>query len=215
MHERDDLRAPVAPGIATLGAEIVHVIRHEMAVRLSDVVIRRTGLGAAGPPDDGALAWCAAIAARELGWSAARTDEEVAAVKQFYAITLTRVPRRRRRARNSTRRTEDHEDARRLSRRVDGSATGRVAGRMAGEWHRTGGGRRESTAAFQWCFHFVRLRPMPPALRAARPVLRASPCPSGLRVELRSLRSLVRLLRQREALEHVGHAGRESKARIP
>ncbi len=87
MHEREDLRAPVAPGVATLGAEIVHVIRHEMAVRLSDVVIRRTGLGAAGPPDDGALAWCAAIAARELGWSADRTDEEIAAVKRFYAIT--------------------------------------------------------------------------------------------------------------------------------
>jgi glycerol-3-phosphate dehydrogenase len=86
MHERDDLRAPLAPGIATLGAEVVHVIRHEMAVRLSDVVIRRTGLGAAGPPDDGALAWCAAIAARELGWSADRKDEEIVAVKQFYTI---------------------------------------------------------------------------------------------------------------------------------
>ena len=87
MHEREDLRAPLAPGIDTLGAEVVHVIRHEMAVRLSDVVIRRTGLGSAGPPDDGGLAWCAAIAARELGWSADRTDEEIAAVKRFYTIT--------------------------------------------------------------------------------------------------------------------------------
>ena len=52
-HRAPDARArrPAGtgrPGVATLGAEIVHVIRHEMAVRLSDVVIRRTGLGAAG-----------------------------------------------------------------------------------------------------------------------------------------------------------------------
>ena len=59
----------------------------EMAVRLSDVVIRRTGLGAAGPPDERALARCAAIAADELEWSADRTSEEIVAVKQFYTIT--------------------------------------------------------------------------------------------------------------------------------
>ena len=86
MHEREDLRAPVAPGVATLGAEIVHVIRHEMVVRLSDVVIRRTGIGAAGPPDAEALAGCAAVAARELDWSTERTADETARVRQFYEI---------------------------------------------------------------------------------------------------------------------------------
>jgi glycerol-3-phosphate dehydrogenase len=86
MHERPDLRDPVTPTSDTFAAEIVHVIRHEMAVRLSDVVIRRTGLGAAGPPDDAALGACARIAARELEWAADRTEQEVAAVQQFYAI---------------------------------------------------------------------------------------------------------------------------------
>jgi glycerol-3-phosphate dehydrogenase len=86
MKERPDLRDPVAPTAATLGAEVVHVIRHEMAVRLSDVVIRRTGIGAAGPPDDAALGACARIAARELEWTADRSEEEIAAVQQFYAI---------------------------------------------------------------------------------------------------------------------------------
>jgi glycerol-3-phosphate dehydrogenase len=86
MHERADLRAPVAPGVATLGAEIVHVIRQEMAVRLSDVVIRRTGLGAAGPPDERALARCAAIAARELEWTNERTVAATARFRQFYEI---------------------------------------------------------------------------------------------------------------------------------
>jgi glycerol-3-phosphate dehydrogenase len=86
MHERPDLQAPLSPAVATLGAEVVHVIRHEMAVRLSDVAIRRTGLGAAGPPEDAALRRCAEIAARELGWEADRTEAELAAVRQFYVI---------------------------------------------------------------------------------------------------------------------------------
>jgi glycerol-3-phosphate dehydrogenase len=86
IRERTDLRAPVTPTVATLGAEVVHVIRHEMAVRLSDVVIRRTGMGAAGPPDDAAVRACAEIAARELEWEADRIEEEIAAVNEFYAI---------------------------------------------------------------------------------------------------------------------------------
>ena len=63
MHERPDLRAPVTATATTLGAEIVHVIRHEMAIRLTDIVIRR-----------------------ELGWDRTRTDDEIAAVREFYAI---------------------------------------------------------------------------------------------------------------------------------
>jgi glycerol-3-phosphate dehydrogenase len=86
MHERPDLRAPLAPGVDTLGAEVVHVIRHEMAVRLSDIVVRRTGLGAAGQPDDAALQAAARIAAQELQWSDARVDEELKAVGDIYAI---------------------------------------------------------------------------------------------------------------------------------
>jgi glycerol-3-phosphate dehydrogenase len=89
MHERPDLRAPLAPGVDTLGAEVVHVIRHEMAVRLSDIVVRRTGLGAAGRPDDAALAAAARVAARELEWSGDRVDEELKAVADFYAIAET------------------------------------------------------------------------------------------------------------------------------
>jgi glycerol-3-phosphate dehydrogenase len=86
MHERPDLQAPVSPAVSTLGAEVVHSIRHEMAVRLSDVVIRRTGLGAAGPPEDAALRRCAEIAARELGWDIERAESELDAVRRFYII---------------------------------------------------------------------------------------------------------------------------------
>ncbi len=86
MHERADLRAPVLPTSSTLAAELVYAIRNEMAVRLSDVAIRRTGLGAAGRPSDEEVAACAAIAGRELEWSDSRLEEEIAGVARFYAI---------------------------------------------------------------------------------------------------------------------------------
>ena len=86
MAEREDLRAPVAPGVETVGAEVVHAIRNEMAVRLGDIVIRRTGMGAAGVPPRDAVEQCARIAASELGWNEERTAEEIARVTRFYAI---------------------------------------------------------------------------------------------------------------------------------
>jgi glycerol-3-phosphate dehydrogenase len=86
MHERADLRAPVTPGVETLGAEVVHVIRAEMAMRLSDIVIRRTGLGNAARPGMDAIKACARIAAGELEWDKDRSEEEIAAVDRFYAV---------------------------------------------------------------------------------------------------------------------------------
>jgi glycerol-3-phosphate dehydrogenase len=86
MAEREDLRSPVGSTAATIGAEVVHVIRNEMAVRLSDIVVRRTGLGAAGHPGSDALAACARIAAAELGWDTTRETSEIAAVEQLYEV---------------------------------------------------------------------------------------------------------------------------------
>ena len=86
MVERDDLRTHVSADAPTVGAEIVHVIRHEMAIRLADIVVRRTGLGAAGHPGAEAVAACARIAAGELGWSSAQEAAEIAAVDRVYEI---------------------------------------------------------------------------------------------------------------------------------
>lgn len=86
IAERPDWGAPVALGSRTIGAEVVHVIRHEMALRLTDVVIRRTTLGSGGHPGADAIAGCGRIAAQELSWTPARLDEEIAAVDAFYAM---------------------------------------------------------------------------------------------------------------------------------
>ena len=86
MPERAEWRAALHETTPAVGAEIVYVIRHEMAVHLTDVVIRRTGLGAAGHPGAEIVKSCARLAARELGWDAARMSEEMAAVDAFYTI---------------------------------------------------------------------------------------------------------------------------------
>ena len=66
---------------------IRHAVEMEMAHTLADVVLRRTGLGAAGYPGDAAVAECANAMQQIVGWSTERRDSEVAAVKPFYLIT--------------------------------------------------------------------------------------------------------------------------------
>ena len=86
IAERPELGAPVSPGCNTLAAEVVHVIRHEMAVRLSDIVVRRTALGSGGHPGADAVRGCGVIAAQELGWTPERLEQEIAAVDAIYAF---------------------------------------------------------------------------------------------------------------------------------
>lgn len=69
---------------AALRAEVLYAVREEMAQTLADVVLRRTGLGAAGHPGEAALRQCARLMAGELGWSEARTRQEIEDVNAAY-----------------------------------------------------------------------------------------------------------------------------------
>jgi glycerol-3-phosphate dehydrogenase len=69
-----------------LKVEVAQAARHEMAATLADCVFNRTELGTAGDPGDDALAACAAVAARELGWGPERTDAELAAVRSRFRV---------------------------------------------------------------------------------------------------------------------------------
>ncbi len=74
-----------------LEAEVVHAVREEMAQTLSDVVRRRTELGAAGLPDGAILGKCAALMAGELGWDQARVQRELDELRGAYAQTTVRI----------------------------------------------------------------------------------------------------------------------------
>jgi glycerol-3-phosphate dehydrogenase len=81
-----DSMAPLSPDTSTIGAEVIHVIRAESALRLSDIVLRRTTVGAAGHPGAATLQECAAIAARELDWPPERVGQEITDVERVYEL---------------------------------------------------------------------------------------------------------------------------------
>ena len=64
-------------GSHVLAAEVIHAVRREMAVTLSDVVFRRTELGTAGNPGDDALEETARIMAMEMGWTDDKRNTEI------------------------------------------------------------------------------------------------------------------------------------------
>lgn len=78
------LATPLAAGSRVIGAQIAHAIRHEMALHLDDIVLRRSELGTAGMPSEAELSAAAAIAAAELGWSSTQAADELARVRAAY-----------------------------------------------------------------------------------------------------------------------------------
>jgi glycerol-3-phosphate dehydrogenase len=81
------LAARVVPDFPIALAHIVHAVRHEMAMRLQDVIRRRTPLYLSAALDRSALAACAAVLARELRWNrreiAAEIDSAEAQIAAF------------------------------------------------------------------------------------------------------------------------------------
>jgi glycerol-3-phosphate dehydrogenase len=76
---------PMTPDQPTVEAEVRHAVRHEMAMRLDDIVFRRTGLGTIGHPGRACLERCAAIAASHLGWDDDRRRTEIDQVEQRFS----------------------------------------------------------------------------------------------------------------------------------
>jgi glycerol-3-phosphate dehydrogenase len=67
-----------------LEAEVMYFIHDEMALTLSDVILRRSNIGAAEEPEDTVLATIADVMARELDWSEGEKGEQIVKVKQFF-----------------------------------------------------------------------------------------------------------------------------------
>jgi glycerol-3-phosphate dehydrogenase len=78
-QDRLDLNSP-----QVLKAMIALAVQEEMALKLSDVIFRRTGLGSAGKPPGNSLEQCAEFMAAELGWDKAKKEIEIDGVKEKY-----------------------------------------------------------------------------------------------------------------------------------
>ncbi len=79
-----NLSQRIDPLLPVTGAEVIHAVRHEMAVTLLDVIQRRTELGAAGLPSMSTLQRCADLMGQEAGWSSERRQREIDLVVQAY-----------------------------------------------------------------------------------------------------------------------------------
>lgn len=84
--DRPDLAERVGVGCPVIKAEIVHAVREEMAVALSDAVLRRTALAHTGDPGDEVAAACAGVMARELGWTTDRIARERDALRAAFRL---------------------------------------------------------------------------------------------------------------------------------
>lgn len=71
-----------------LKAEVLHIVRSEMAVTLADVVLRRTDCGTNGCPTRQELEEIAEIMAGELGWDKTAIGREIDAVFDYYRDVL-------------------------------------------------------------------------------------------------------------------------------
>lgn len=58
-------------------AQAVYAVRNEMARKLSDIVLRRTGIATLGNPGERVLEEVAVAAGRELGWDGRRIEREL------------------------------------------------------------------------------------------------------------------------------------------
>ena len=85
QRERPDLAEPLMDTSPVTAAQIVWAVRHEMAMTLADVVLRRTPLGALGHPGQSALERVATVVANQAGWNAARVSAEIRAVDDFFS----------------------------------------------------------------------------------------------------------------------------------
>ena len=65
-------------------AQVLHAINEEMAVKLSDFIIRRSGLGSTGRPEENSLQMSADIMANELKWGAGKKVKEIDEVRTLY-----------------------------------------------------------------------------------------------------------------------------------
>jgi len=78
----------LSPETPVLCGEITYAARNSAAVRLGDIVFRRTPLASTGSPGDAALTRAGRLAAAELGWSEARLAEELALVRSRLPFTV-------------------------------------------------------------------------------------------------------------------------------
>ncbi len=80
---RPELKAPLGAA-GDIGAQVLFAVREEMALTLSDAVMRRTSIGQLGAPPRDVLEAASRIMAAELHWSEERRQSEIASLAPWF-----------------------------------------------------------------------------------------------------------------------------------
>jgi glycerol-3-phosphate dehydrogenase len=91
MTKQPDLMQRMDSQLPVTAAEVIHAVQQEMALRLPDVIQRRTELCDTGLPALPTLQKCADLMGYELGWTAQRQQKEIDSVIQAYPIQETGI----------------------------------------------------------------------------------------------------------------------------
>ena len=75
---------PIPGSKEVLKAEVLHGVREEMALKLSDIVLRRTDAGTARNPGEAFLKEATQIMGKELSWDESKKKQEIEEVKNIY-----------------------------------------------------------------------------------------------------------------------------------
>jgi len=65
-------------------AELSYCMKNESVFHLSDLVLRRTGIGSLKKPKDETINFCANFMAQELGWTEPQKNNEISSLTRFY-----------------------------------------------------------------------------------------------------------------------------------
>ncbi|GBD90397.1 aerobic glycerol-3-phosphate dehydrogenase [bacterium BMS3Abin04] len=86
INNNKQLAELVSNSPAVTIAEILYCIREEMAISLSDIILRRTGLGNLNIPSINTIIKIAKIMQNELKWDNSKLDYEIEKVKKIYSV---------------------------------------------------------------------------------------------------------------------------------
>ena len=86
MIDTPRLAATLSDTCPVTRGEVLHAVRHEMAVRLEDAMLRRTEAGSAGHPGRDALEEAARVMGAEMGWTDSQQAREVEHAEQIYRL---------------------------------------------------------------------------------------------------------------------------------
>ena len=84
-YEDPELYIPLNQDGENLG-QVLYAIRNEMALTLSDIILRRTGIGLLGHPGDDIIQKIADLAAKELNWDDNRKRKEIETINELLSI---------------------------------------------------------------------------------------------------------------------------------